>query len=80
MAERLALQWSAEVLDYASKYAFHSKRRATTVADLRLAGGLAGPGDAMAPWPQLLRVQDAADLLCRAEIESIVAEVRWGEV
>lgn len=80
MAERLALQWSAEVLDYAAKHAFHSKRGALTVADIHLAGGHSGQGDAAAPWPQLMRVQDAADLLCRAEPESSATEVRRGRV
>lgn len=76
MAERLALQWSAEVLDCASKYAFHSKRAVLTVADVRLASGPLRHGGAAAQWSQLLRVQDAADLLCAAEMESMVAEVR----
>ncbi|KAL4439654.1 hypothetical protein ABPG75_002655 [Micractinium tetrahymenae] len=74
MAERLALQRAAEVLDCAAKYAFHSKHAALTVADLRLAGGASRHGDAAAPLPQLLRVPDAADLLCRAETETLISE------
>lgn len=75
MAERLALQRAAEVLDTAAKYAFHSKRAALAVADLRLAGGAPGHGDASSPLPELLHVSDAVDLLCRAETEVLTSEV-----
>ncbi|PSC74770.1 transcription initiation factor TFIID subunit 6-like isoform X1 [Micractinium conductrix] len=69
MAERLALQRTAEMVDTAAKYAFHSKRSVLTVPDLHVAGGASGHGDAAAAMPQVLRVTDTVDLLCRAEAE-----------
>ena len=80
MAERLALQRTAEMVDTAAKYAFHSKRSVLTVPDLHVAGGASGHGDAAAAMPQVLRVTDTVDLLCRAEAEveaTNVGDGRW---
>lgn len=74
-ADRIALQHTAQVLDSASKYAFHAKRAALAVADVRLAAGAPAYGHGGAGLPQLLQVPDA-DLLCRAEAEIDTAEVR----
>ena len=74
-ADRIALQHTAQVLDAASKYAFHSKRAALALADVRLAAGAPAYGHGAAGLPQLLQVPDA-DLLYRAETEIDLAQVR----
>ena len=71
MADTLALQHTAQLVDRAGRLAFHSKRQHLTPADVMAAAGEQGYGGAS--LPQLLQVADA-DLLFRYEAELDTAE------
>ena len=72
MADTLAIQQTAHVIDRAGKLAFHSKRQHLTPMDVVAASGEQGYGGAA--LPQLLHVPDA-DLLYRFEADLSASEV-----
>ncbi|EFN51843.1 hypothetical protein CHLNCDRAFT_139708 [Chlorella variabilis] len=71
MADTLAIQQTAHVIDRAGKLAFHSKRQHLTPMDVVAASGEQGYGGAA--LPQLLHVPDA-DLLYRFEADLSASE------